>query len=255
MIFSTKSKTTDMKNASLDLFRQMRLDGMADAYQAVLSLPVNQQPDAHELVARLTDAEQQHRARKRMDMYLKLSKLRYQASLTDIDCSAERGLHKEKLAILADCSWIERGENTLITGATGCGKSFLACALGNHACVNGFRTLYFNMNRLCEQLAVAQAEGSAIKWLNQIQKASLVILDDFGLQPVTHQVKLMLLQILEDRYEKAATLICSQLPVGKWHEYFNEPTIADAILDRLVPRAHRIDLKGKSLRKRPKHLS
>jgi DNA replication protein DnaC len=126
---------------------------------------------------------------------------------------------------------------------------------GAGTCVNGFRTLYFNMNRLCEQLAVAQAEGSAIKWLNQIQKASLVILDDFGLQPVTHQVKLMLLQILEDRYEKAATLICSQLPVGKWHEYFNEPTIADAILDRLVPRAHRIDLKGKSLRKRPKHLS
>jgi DNA replication protein DnaC len=244
-----------MKNASLDLLRQLKLTGMASAYEAALSLPINQQPDVHELVARLVDAEQQHRALRRMNMYLKLSKLRYQANIKDIECSNQRNLSKEKLTTLADCAWIERGENVLITGATGCGKSYLGCAIGHHACVNGHRTLYFNMNRLCEQITLAQAEGSIIKWLNQIQKAQLIILDDFGLQPITHTVKLLLLQILEDRYERAATMICSQLPVGSWYEYFDEPTIADAILDRIIPRAHRIELKGKSLRKRPNHLS
>jgi DNA replication protein DnaC len=244
-----------MKNASLDLMRQMNLAGMAAAYEAILGLPINQQPETNELLARLIDAEQQHRALRRMNMYLKLSKLRYQASIKDIDCSEQRNLTKGKLLSLSDCAWIERGENALITGATGCGKSYLGCALGNHACVNGHRTLYFNMNRLCEQIALAQAEGSIIKWLNQVQKADLVILDDFGLQPITHSVKLILLQILEDRYERAATMICSQLPVAKWYEYFDEPTIADAILDRIIPRAHRIELKGNSLRKRPNHLS
>jgi DNA replication protein DnaC len=143
----------------------------------------------------------------------------------------------------------------LITGATGCGKSFLSCALGNNACVQGYRTLYFNMNRFTEQIALAKTDGTLIKWMDRIKKAQLFIFDDFGLQPITHTVKLILLQILEDRYEKASTLICSQIPVGKWHEYFDEPTIADTILDRIIPKAHRVELKGNSLRKPLKQLS
>ncbi len=111
------------------------------------------------------------------------------------------------------------------------------------------------MNRFTEQIALAKTDGTLIKWLDRIKKAKLIILDDFGLQSISHAVKLILLQILEDRYEKASTMICSQLPVGKWHQYFDEPTVADAILDRIIPKAHRLDLKGKSLRKRSKHVS
>lgn len=236
-------------NATMEQMKALKLQGMARHYEQLLQQPIDQWPDAHEMIALLVEHEFQNRNLRRTKMFLRLSKMRYPAQLEQIKCSANRNLSKPQLMKLSDCSYIDRAENVLITGATGCGKSFLACALGNHACALNRRTLYFNMNRFCEQLLVAKADGTFIKWINRIQKAKLIILDDFGLQTMTHPVKLALLQILEDRYERAATIISSQLPVSKWHDFIQEPTLADAIMDRLLARAHRIELKGKSWRK------
>lgn len=244
-----------MKNESLQSMKRLKLSGMAAAYEATLALPINQHPPTHEMIAILIDAEVQNRSHRRMELFLRNSKMRYRATLPDVQCSEERNLQPDKLAALADCAFIDRAENILITGATGCGKSFLACALGHQACATGHRTIYFNLNRLSEQIAIAKTDGTLIKWLNLLKNAQLIILDDFGLQPIAQPVKLILLQILEDRYEESATMICSQLPVAKWYEYLDEPTLADAILDRIIPRAHRIELKGKSRRKNLNQLS
>ena len=236
--------------ATIQLMHKMKLEGMANAYHAIQELPVNKQPSTHESIANLVDAEMQSRTTKRTNMFIRLSKLRYKASLHDIIYSNDRNIDKQTIASLADCSFIQRHENIFLTGATGCGKSFIACALGYQACLYGQRTLYFNMNRFCEHIAVAKVDGTFIKWINKLKKAKLLILDDFGLQKLSHDVKLALLQILEDRYDMASTIIASQLPVSKWHNYIDEPTLADAILDRLTAKSSRIELKGKSLRKR-----
>jgi len=234
--------------ATLEQLRELKLHGMARGYQAVLSLPVNSQPEAHELLAQLVQQELENKCFKRTEMYLRLSKLRYAALLEEVKCSTERNLTRQQLGLLADCSWIERAENILLCGATGVGKSFLACALGHQACLMGYKTLYLNMNRFVEKVTLAKLDGTFIKLLNQIEKTWLLILDDFGLQPLNADTRLALLQILEDRYRKKATLVASQLPVAKWHEYLTDPSLADAILDRLTAHAHRLDLKGKSLR-------
>ncbi len=236
--------------STLEALHQLKLQGMAKRYLAVLAQPVHQQPDSHTLLANLAEAEILYRTHQRTELYLRLSKLRYHALPEQVHCSQERGLPKEQLIALCDGTYINRGENVLISGATGCGKSYLACALGRQACMLGYRTLYYSMSRFIEALASARLDGSYLKWLNHLAKTPLLILDDFGLQPMEHQTRLSLLQILEDRYAKGATIITSQLPVNKWYEYINEPTLADAILDRLTASAHKIELKGESLRKR-----
>ncbi len=238
------------KQITLDHLANLKLDGMLKAYQAVLAMPVQHQPSINQFMARLVEAEIQSRAAKRTELYLRQSKLRYNAILEQVYCNPERNISQEKLMMIADCSFIERAENLLITGATGCGKSYLACAIGRQACTMGYRTLYFGINRLLEKISLSKLDGTYVKLLNQIEKAQLIIIDDFGLHPLDGVTRLALLQILEDRYGIKSTIITSQLPIAKWYEYIGESTVADAIMDRLSVNAHRFDLKGESLRKK-----
>ena len=220
------------QQTTVEQMHQLKVHGMAKLYQSISEQPVHQQPEPHTLVGMLTEAEIQTRLQQRTQLLLRLSRLRYHAMMEQVNATAQRGINKEQLLQFSDGLFISKGENILITGSTGCGKSYLACALGRQACMLGYRTLYLSVNRFIESVA----------------NARLIILDDFGLQPLDHPMKLTLLQILEDRYAKGATIITSQLPVKSWYEYIAEPTLADAIMDRLTSYAHKIELKGESLR-------
>jgi DNA replication protein DnaC len=235
---------------TIDHLKEMKLHGMARAYQATLSLAVQEQPSLNQFMAHLAQSEMLDRAQKKTDMYMLQSKLRYNAVLEQVHCNDTRNLSQDKLMMIADCTFIDRAENLIITGATGCGKSYLACAIGRQACTMGYRTLYLGITRFIEKISTAKLDGSYIKLLNQIEKTHLIIIDDFGLHPLDGVTRLALLQILEDRYGKKSVIIASQLPVVKWHEYIGEKTIADAIMDRMAVNAHRFDLKGDSLRKK-----
>jgi DNA replication protein DnaC len=241
------------QQSTLEQLQELKLSGMAKRYEAILNQPVHQQPEPHALIATLAEAESGYRIHQRTGLYLRLAKLRYNATPEQINCTPGRGITKEILAMLSDGTFIEKSENLLITGATGCGKSYLACAMGRNACLLGHRTLYYSMNRFIEALAAARLDGTYLRWINAIAKTPLLIIDDFGLQTLNHDMRLTLLQILEDRFAKGATIVTSQLPVNKWYEYIKEPTLADAICDRLTSNAHKIELKGESLRRKNKN--
>lgn len=235
---------------TLAQMQQLRLSGMHGAYRSQLELPLNHQLEGHELLHHLIQSEITHRGNEKTAMLLRGAKLRLPADITQIECVSARNITKQQLAQLAEGTYLQNGQNILITGATGCGKSFLACALGHQACIQAYKTMYLGMNRLIEKITLAKLDGSYIKLLNQIEKQSLIILDDFGLQTLSQDIKLTLLQLLEDRYEKRSIIVTSQLPVAKWYEYISDPTLADAIMDRLTANSIRIELKGESRRRK-----
>ena len=235
-----------------DLLEGLKLKGMAQAFTAMIQMPLQHRPAMELAVAKLVDAERMYRKNLRTEIYLKTSRLRYNAVLEDVICSNERNLTVGQLSEIGDCSFIRRAENLLLTGLTGSGKSFLACAIGRQACMTGYRTEYFNMNRFIEKIALSKIDGTFLKVLSRLEKNDLIVFDDFGLQPLDQHARLALLQILEERYERKSVIIASQLPIGKWYDYIGEPTLADAIMDRLINNATHIELKGESLRKKIK---
>lgn len=232
--------------------RSLRLIGMADRYNAIMETPIHQRPDAVVILAQLVEAEELYRNNRRMLSAIKNARFRYQASLNDVIYSDQRNITREIITSLADCSFVDRGENIIITGATGCGKSYLASALGYQACTKGKKVAYFSLPKLLSKLKSDKLDGSFRKEMDRIENKNLLILDDWGLTPLDTAARLALLQIIEDRHSRYSTIITSQLPISAWHQYINENTVADAILDRNIHQAHRIELKGESLRKTTK---
>lgn len=237
---------------TLQQMRALNLSGMLSAYQNILNMPPQMQPPIDQLLAQLLDAEYLERANRKTESYIRAAHFRYQAMIEQIQYLPHRGLDKNLIARLADTDFIKRAENVFITGATGCGKSYIASALGYQGCQMGYKVAYFSMPKLLQKLQFARADGSIIKELAKLEKINLLILDDWGLQVLETSTKLSLLQLIEDRHGRNSTIITSQLPVAQWFDYINEPTLADAIMDRLMQQVHRIELTGESMRKSKK---
>lgn len=241
-----------MNTITLEKMGQMKLLGMQRMFQSIIEGTNYQNLTSDELVGMLVQSEWEERESKKLQRRLRLARFRYQACIEGINYQQNRNLDKNQIIRFSDCSFISRGENILITGATGVGKSYIASALGNQACLKGYKTLYCNMQKLFSSLRISQADGSYLKELDRISKQDLLILDDFGLQLLDTTNRMILLEIIEDRHGNKSTLISSQLPTDKWYEVIGESTIADAILDRLLNCSHKIELKGESMRKKDK---
>jgi len=235
---------------TLSKMQKMKLYGMLRAFNQSLEAGMMNKVTADELLGHLIDAEWDERHNRRLQRLIKAAKFRYQASLEEIDFKLDRGLDKNMLLRFSSSSWIEKKRDIIITGPTGVGKSFLASSLGYQGCMYGFRVLYFNCSKLFSQLKLKKADGTYNKELDRIQKQEALILDDFGMHPFDAQSRLSLLEIMEDRHGRGSTVISSQFPVKSWHEIIGEPTIADAICDRIIHSAYRIELKGESVRKK-----
>jgi len=239
-----------MTQETLEKLKKLKLLGMARAYQTNLENNKLQQLSTDELLNILVEAESDDRLNRNIERRLRNAKFRYQSSIESIDFGADRNLDRNQMMRFAECTYISKHENILITGSTGIGKSHVATALGHQACTLGFKVFYANMAKLFSKLKMGKADGTYIREISRIERQDLLILDDFGLLPIDNQNRSALMEIIEDRHKKASMIITSQLPVNCWHEVIGEKTIADAILDRIVHDAYRIELKGESLRKR-----
>lgn len=233
---------------TLTTLKTLKLPGMAAAFEEQLIQPVTQSLSFNDRFELIVDRESSHRDNQRLGRLLKGARLKHNACVEDIDYRSGRGLDKSVMASLIDCAWVRQAQNLILTGFTGCGKTWLACALGNQACRQGMSVLYIRTSRLLEELKLAHGDGSFRKRLMQIARIELLILDDFGVATLNQSERQDLLELIDDRTTKS-TIITSQIPVKAWHDVIGEPTLADAILDRIVHRAHTIKLTGETMRK------
>jgi DNA replication protein DnaC len=239
-----------MNEQSLEKMRRMKFHGMHRAFKTSLESGQLNTLTADELIAFLIESEYDDRNNRRIERHIKQARFRYKANVEQLHFDIDRNLDKNMMMRFADCHFVDKHENILITGSTGIGKSFIASALGNQACMLGYCVMYANASKLFSKLKMTKADGSYVKEIARIEKQDLLIIDDFGLQPLDSQNRNMLLEIMEDRHGKRSTIITSQLPIAKWYDVIGEQTIADAVLDRIVHDAYRIELNGESLRKR-----
>jgi len=242
-----------LNHPTLEKLRTLRLTGMADAFQEQLTKPLPDL-DFESRLGLLIEREWYLRENRRLKRRLSQAKLQQIACIEDIDFKHPRGLNKSNILELARGQWIHQHLNLLITGPTGCGKTYLACAMAHKACLTGFTSRYYRLPRLWHELKIAKAGGTYTYWLSQLAKIDLLILDDWGLVSPDDEQRRDLLEMLDDRYQQRSTIITSQLPTTHWHEHLNDATLADAILDRLLHNSIRLELKGDSLRKNKKSL-
>lgn len=241
-----------MNTATLDKMRSLRLLGMHAAFDGLIKTANLKEYTHDEMMAHLIQAEWDDRQNRKLIRLIKQARFRYKASITEMDYTHPRGLDKGLIQRLATGEFISKAQNIIIVGPTGVGKSFIASALGHQACILGFKTFYANTYKLFGDLKRAKADGTYQRLVKRIEKQQVLILDDFGLKPMDANARMALMEIIEDRHQKYATIITTQLPIKHWHESIGESTVADAILDRLVHSAHKINLSGESLRKKRK---
>lgn len=239
-----------LNQQTIEKVHALKLPGMAEALKDQLLQPDIQRLSFEERFGLIVDRQWAWKEEHRLHRYLKEAKLKLDACVEDIDYQTPRGIDQSVIMRLISCEWIKHHQNIIITGPTGAGKTFLACALANKACREGYRSFYIRSPKLYYELAVSRGDGSYGKMINKLARTQILLLDDLGLAPMADSERRDLLEVIEDRHGNASTIITSQLPIENWHEHIGDPTIADAILDRLIHNAHKINLKGGSMRKK-----